>query len=304
MSDVTWSQTASRVWQTSQYWPVYLLDKKHTHFPGSKPKWIMAMLAISTQWWSIWSCCSYPRQGSRREVKSTCNQWSTFETIFVKSLFAKQRLERSSLKKLTLHSLMILVMTLYKCRSPTWYLLLRLGLMQEQCKNVSSGILPFFLLTINSGYSEANLSWYAVSMHFFLPVPWTMMELLLDTVWLAVTELLVWRRGAILDFTSDASERNGWWSSLVGLANLDESKAVDTFLEAIGCITKILCSLLLRTCSKDTGATQIGQTTFGGETRPTPASQEHGDTIKQSFCNPMNLSHCDIGIRQVKPSYW
>jgi hypothetical protein len=62
--------------------------------------------------------------------------------------------------------------------------------------------------------------------------------------------------------------------------------------------------LLLRTCSKDTGATQSGQTTFGGETGPTPASQGHGDTIKQSFCDPMDLSCCNTGIRQVKPSYW
>jgi hypothetical protein len=38
---------------------------------------------------------------------------------------------------------------------------------------------------------------------------------------------------------------------------------------------------LLRTCSKDIGATQSGQTTFGGETGPTPASQQCGDTIKQ-----------------------
>ncbi len=110
-----------------------------------------------------------------------------------------------------------------------------------------------------------------------------MMELLLDIVWLAVTELLVWRRATIFDFTSDASERDGWWSGLVGLANLDKIKAVNTFLEAIDRITKVLCSLLLRTCSKDTGATWIGQTTFGGETGPTSASQGHGDTIKQSF---------------------
>jgi hypothetical protein len=67
------------------------------------------------------------------------------------------------------------------------------------------------------------------------------------------------------------------------LANVDESNAVDIFLEAVGRITKVLCSLLLRTCSKDIGATQSGWTIFGGETGPTPASQEHGDTIKQSF---------------------
>jgi hypothetical protein len=70
---------------------------------------------------------------------------------------------------------------------------------------------------------------------------------------------------------------------LVGLANLDEIKAVGSFLEAIGLITKVLCSLLLRPCLKDTGAARIGWTTFGGETGPTPASQGHGDTIKQNF---------------------
>jgi hypothetical protein len=69
----------------------------------------------------------------------------------------------------------------------------------------------------------------------------------------------------------------GWFGQL------RQSKAVDTFLEAIGCITKVLCSLSLRTCSKDTGAAQIGRTTFGGETRLTPASKGHGDTIKQVF---------------------
>ncbi len=40
---------------------------------------------------------------------------------------------------------------------------------------------------------------------------------------------------------------------------------------------------MLRTCSKDIGATQSGQTTFGEETGPTPASQDRGDTIKQRF---------------------
>jgi hypothetical protein len=91
---------------------------------------------------------------------------------------------------------------------------------------------------------------------------------------------------------------------LVGLANLDESKAVNTFFEAIGRITKVLCGLLLRTCLKDTGATQSGQITFVGETGPKPAIQGHGDTIKQSFCDPMNSSRCNTGIRQVKLSYW
>ncbi len=70
---------------------------------------------------------------------------------------------------------------------------------------------------------------------------------------------------------------------MVGLANLDKSNAVDTFLEAVGCITTVVCSLLLRTCLKDTGATRSGQTTFGGETGLTLAIQGHGDLIKQSF---------------------
>jgi hypothetical protein len=94
-----------------------------------------------------------------------------------------------------------------------------------------------------------------------------------------------------------------WFGWFGWFGQLRQSKAVNTFLEAIDHITKVLCSLLLRTCSKDTGATQSGRTTFGGETGPMPASQEHGDTIKQSFCDPMNLSHCNTGIRQVKPSY-
>jgi hypothetical protein len=67
------------------------------------------------------------------------------------------------------------------------------------------------------------------------------------------------------------------------LANLDKNDAVNTFLEVVGRITKVLYSLLLRTCSKDTGATQSGQTTFCGETGPMPASQGGGDTIKQIF---------------------
>jgi hypothetical protein len=87
------------------------------------------------------------------------------------------------------------------------------------------------------------------------------------------------------------------------MANLDESNAVDTYLEAVGRITKVLCSLLLRTCSKDTGAMQSGLTTFGGETGPTPASQGRGDTIKQSFCDPMDLPCCNTGLRQLKPTY-
>ncbi len=95
--------------------------------------------------------------------------------------------------------------------------------MQAWCKDVSSEILPFLLVTIDSVYSEPNISIYSVSMHFFLHVPWTMMELFLDVSWLAVTELLVWRSVSILDFTSDVSIRDGCWSGLVGLANLDES---------------------------------------------------------------------------------
>ncbi len=110
-----------------------------------------------------------------------------------------------------------------------------------------------------------------------------MMELLLDISWLTVTEPLIWKRVTILKFTSDASVRDGWWSGSAGFANVDERDAVDIFLEAVGRITKVLCSLLLRTCSKDIGATQSGQTTFGGETGPTPASQECRDTIKQRF---------------------
>jgi hypothetical protein len=108
----------------------------------------------------------------------------------------------------------------------------------------------------------------------------------------------------ILDFTSDASVRDGCESSLVGLASLDKSKADNTFLEAIGHITKVLCSLSLRTYSKYTGATQSGWTTFGGATGPTPDFKGHGNTIKQSFCDLMNLSHCNKRIRQVKLSYW
>ncbi len=87
----------------------------------------------------------------------------------------------------------------------------------------------------------------------------------------------------ILEFTSDASVEDGCWSSSAGLANVDKSDAVDIFLEVVGRITKVLCSLLLRTCSKKFGAMQSGQNSFGGETGPTPASQEHGDTIKQRF---------------------
>ncbi len=112
------------------------------------------------------------------------------------------------------------------------------------------------------------------------------------------------KKGDYFGLYIDASVWDGWWGGLVGLANLDKSGAVDTFLEVIGCITKVLCSLLLRTCSKDIGAMRSGQTTFGGETGPTLASQGHGDTIKQSFCDPMHSSCCNTGIRQVKPSYW
>ncbi len=155
--------------------------------------------------------------------------------------------------------------------------------MQAQCMDVLLKILPFFLVTINSGYSEPNFSWLAISMLCFLCVPWTMMELLLNISWPAAPESLVWRRVTVFDFTSDTSVRDACRSSLVGLANLDKSEAVDTFLEAIGCITKVLWSLLLRPCSNDTGATQNGWTTFGGETGPTPASQGHEDTIKQFF---------------------
>jgi hypothetical protein len=81
------------------------------------------------------------------------------------------------------------------------------------------------------------------------------------------------------------------------MANLDKSDAVDIYLEAVGRVAKVLSSLLLRTCSKDTGATQSGWTTFGGETGPTPASQGCGDTIKQSFCDKEEQ---DCGSRYTK----
>ncbi len=125
----------------------------------------------------MWSCCSYPRGGSRKGVKLTRNQRSTFGTMFAKSLFTKQRLEVSSFEKMTLHSLMMVVMTLYRCRSPTRYHLLRLGLMRAQCMDVLSEILPFFLVTIDSGHSEPNFSWQSVNMRFFSRVPWTMMSM-------------------------------------------------------------------------------------------------------------------------------
>ena len=65
--------------------------------------------------------------------------------------------------------------------------------------------------------------------------------------------------------------------------DFDGPDMIGCFLETIDGITRELCSLLLRTCSKDIGATQSGRTTFGGETGPTSASQECGDTIKQRF---------------------
>ncbi len=220
--------------------------------------------------------------------------------MFAKSLLTRRRFEMSSFEKLTLHSLMIVVMMLYKCRSPTWYHLSRLGLMRAQCKDVLSEILPFFLVTINSGYSEPKFSWQAVSVRFFSRVPLMMMELLLDISRLAVTESLIWRRVTILKFMSDGSVGDGCWSSSAGLANVDESNAVDIFLEAVGRITKVLCSLLLRTCSKDIGAMQSGQTAFGGGL----LARSVGIQSSKGFCDPMNLSCCKTGIRQVKPSYW
>jgi hypothetical protein len=97
----------------------------------------------------------------------------------------------------------------------------------------------------------------------------------------------------------NASVKSAWI-----LGYLKHALTSATFLEVVGCITKVLCSLLLRTCSKDTGASRSGRTTVGGKTGPMPASQGHGDTIKQSFCDPMDSSRCNTGIRQVKPSYW
>jgi hypothetical protein len=57
----------------------------------------------------------------RREYFLAYHQWIAYAEwlLFAKSLFTKQRLERSSLKKLTLHSLMIVVITLCNCKSPT-----------------------------------------------------------------------------------------------------------------------------------------------------------------------------------------
>ncbi len=64
------------------------------------------------------------------------------------------------------------------------------------------------------------------------------MELLLDISWLAVTELVVWRRVTIVEFTSDMSVKDGWWSGSAGLAHVYESDAVDIFLETVGRFTK------------------------------------------------------------------
>ncbi len=224
--------------------------------------------------------------------------------MFVKSLFTKQRLERSSFEKMTLHSLMMVVMTLCRCRSPTQYHLSRLGLMRAQYKDVLLEILLFFLVTIYSGYSEPNFSWYSINMCFFSRVPWTMMELLLDISWLAVTESLVWRRVTILDFISDTSVWDGWWSGSVGIANLDKSNAVNTFLEVVGPITKVLCSLLLRLAQKILEPYKVDKPLLVVRLGPRLLVRDVGIQSSKVFCDPMGSSRCNIGIRQVKPSYW
>jgi hypothetical protein len=119
----------------------------------------MAALDILTWFGSMHSCISYPNRGSHSGVKSSLNQRIIFGVMVVSSLLTGRRLERSSLEKLTWYSLMIVVMTLYRCKPPTQYYLSRLDLIQEQSRELSSEILPFFLVTIELLLFLPNFSW-------------------------------------------------------------------------------------------------------------------------------------------------
>ncbi len=91
--------------------------RKQTNLPGYRPKWIMAMLAISTQWESIWVCSSYPRRGSHIGVKSTLSQQSTLGIMFPESLHMIQMFEKSLAEKLAQNSFIHVMMTLWRYKS-------------------------------------------------------------------------------------------------------------------------------------------------------------------------------------------
>ncbi len=66
------------------------------------------------------------------------------------------------------------------------------------------------------------------------------------------------------------------------IAGLRIIASFETFLEAGDRITRVLCTLLLRTWSKETGAIWIGQNTFGGESNPEPGSIQRYETDKST----------------------
>jgi hypothetical protein len=123
-------------------------------------------------------------------------------------------------------------------------------------------------------------------------MPWTMMELSLHAQ-ISVLHPLLQRRLAIFIFGSDISTSVGWQVGSVDLMNVKDCWACGIFLELTGFISKVICSLLLRTCLKEKVTACTGGTNFGGKAGSMPANQEHENSTVQSFWNHMI---CHIGI--------
>jgi hypothetical protein len=101
-----------------------------------------------------------------------------------------------------------------------------------------------------------------------------------------------------------------------GGADFDEKGIVDDvdgpdmigcFLETIEGITRELCSLLLRACSKETEVDRTGRTNCGAEAgEPIPADprQNMVERIRDEYFQRIR-NGCNTGsVRQIKLSYW
>ncbi len=69
---------------------------------------------------------------------------------------------------------------------------------------------------------------------------------------------------ATCSFGSGVLSRVKWHIDSSGLVKVEEPVMCKTFFEASGFITRVLCSLFLRTFSKENAFAWTGQTSFGG----------------------------------------
>ena len=89
--------------------------------------------------------------------------------------------------------------------------------------------------------------------------------------------------------------------------DVDDPDMIGCFLETIEGITRELCSLLLRTCSKETEFDRISRTNCGGEAgEPIPADPRQNifERVRYEYFQRFRSGYNAGSVRQIKPSYW